>query len=292
MYDIKNYVVYGIENHTIPSFFVNVESIAKTIVNFEGHIKPLVHLNLFQVIFIKSGKGYFKANNMRYNVNRPCAIVIPENNSHEMSFEGYTKAKGKVITISSHLLESILKDLPNAHHNLTENVVFIEDINNYDIFNGLIKKIESMLPIDGARNQLAVHSYLGLLLLQLLDFESMITERQTRIKKQGYQYFRAFQKSLKDAYSISKTVAEYAEELRITPTHLNRICKTVVGMTASQVIQNFIIVEAKRNLNYTSHTISEVSYMLNFNDLGYFCRFFKKKTGKTPTEFRNTEVLS
>lgn len=122
--------------------------------------------------------------------------------------------------------------------------------------------------------------------MKLLDLEGLNSTKGKLIKKQSYLYFRSFEQNVKDTQSISKSLSEYADKLKITPTHLNRICKTNVGLTASQVIQNFIIHEVKRNLLYTSYTVSEIAHKFNFKDLGYFCRFFKKHTGETPKNFR------
>jgi len=47
-----------------------------------------------------------------------------------------------------------------------------------------------------------------------------------------------------------------------------------------------MLLEAKRNLVYTSMTISVVSYTTGFSDPAYFTRFFKRQTGMSPKEFR------
>ena len=289
-FNIKNYVIYGEDNYSISSYFVNVENIEKTVLAFDGHIKPHVHSNLFQIIYIKEGNGYFKSEQTHLEIKGSCIITIPENTLHEIRFEVGKPFKGKVVTVATSLLEELLIELPNGLIKLKETINHVNDILDYSTNNELIKKINYYLPINGPRGRIAVNSYLSLLILNLLDYDNMSTLYNKRIKKQSYIYFRKFEQSLKETYAISKSVADYANELRITPTHLNRICKGNVGITASQVIQNFILLEVKRNLNYTSHTISEISHLLNFNDLGYFCRFFKKHTGKTPKEYRSSKI--
>lgn len=289
-FNIKNYVVYGHEDYELPPYFVNVESIEKTAIRFNGHIKPHLHSNLFQIIYIKSGNGQFKSEHNLLEINGPCIITIPENTLHEIYFYKETKFKGKVVTMATHMLEKLLEELPNSLIKLSNSINHVNEIENYSENNELIKKIDSFLPVNGPRARIAINSYLTLLLLTLGRYDKLNTANQRKIKKQSYIYFRKFEQNIKETYSISKSINEYANDLRITSTHLNRICKANVGLTASQVIQNFIILEAKRNLNYTSHTISEISHLLNFNDLGYFCRFFKKCTGKRPKEYRLMSV--
>ncbi|QMU65257.1 MAG: helix-turn-helix domain-containing protein [Flavobacteriaceae bacterium] len=288
-FNIKNYVVYGKEDYTLPSYFINVESIKKTAKAFHGHIKPHVHSNLFQVLYIKSGKGFFKSDQTYIEVNGPCIITVPEYTLHELYFNEDTEYDGKVITLANYLLDQLLNELPNGLLKLTDSINFVNEIGDYSKNNYFIKKINSYLPINSSRGRIAANSYLSLLFLKLLEYDNLSTVVQKKIKNKSYLYFRKFQQNIKETHSISKTISEYADNLRITPTHLNRICKSNVGLAASQVIQNFILLEAKRNLNYTSHTISEISHILNFNDLGYFCRFFKKHTGKTPKAYRQSQ---
>src|SRR5690606_2588998 len=80
--------------------------------------------------------------------------------------------------------------------------------------------------------------------------------------------------------------SEYANLLAITPNHLNALCKEHLGMKAGELIRNRILLEAKRLLVNLELSVSQVGYALNFSDSSYFTRFFKKKTGQTPEEFR------
>ena len=83
---------------------------------------------------------------------------------------------------------------------------------------------------------------------------------------------------------------EYAELLYITPNHLNALCKDHLGIPAGELIRNRIILEAKRLLINQDLSISEISYVLNFNDNSYFTKFFKKQVGVTPEEFRRKTI--
>jgi len=290
--NIKNYVVYGNDNYVLPSYFVNVESIEKTVSSFNGHIKPHVHSNLFQVIQFEQGKGRFISDQTSMNIAGPCIITIAESTLHEIQFDMQTEFKGKVLTINTSLLEDIFADLPKSLFRLTNGINFLERVDNFEECTLLIDKISTHLPENGPRTRLAINAYLSLFFLQLLKHDNLNSPTNKFIKKQSYLYFRSFEKEVKATQSIARSVAEYADSLKITPTHLNRICKANVGLTASQVIQNYIVLEIKRNLLYTSYTISEISHIFNFNDLGYFCRFFKKHTGKTPKSFRESQVTS
>lgn len=79
---------------------------------------------------------------------------------------------------------------------------------------------------------------------------------------------------------------EYAQKMNISPKHLNAICKQSTNKTVTELIHGRILTEAKRLLSYSTLNVKQISFDLGFNDLSYFQRFFKKRTGQTPREFR------
>jgi len=58
------------------------------------------------------------------------------------------------------------------------------------------------------------------------------------------------------------------------------------GITAQDFIADAIVTRAKEILNDSSFTVSQVAYTLGFGYPQHFVRFFKRKTGKTPSEYR------
>lgn len=83
-------------------------------------------------------------------------------------------------------------------------------------------------------------------------------------------------------------VSDYAEKLSLSPNYLNALCKKELGTPAVKLIQERMLLEAKRLLYSTSLSIKEISAGLNFEDPAYFNRFFKKHTRQTPLLFRQT----
>lgn len=91
---------------------------------------------------------------------------------------------------------------------------------------------------------------------------------------------------LESQICTNKLVTEYAEMLHLTPYKLNAITKNTLGKTCSQLINEKIILEAKRLLLATSNQVNEIAFQLCYEDPAYFIRFFKKHTGFTPQIFR------
>jgi len=83
-----------------------------------------------------------------------------------------------------------------------------------------------------------------------------------------------------------KSVSEYADLLNLTSYQLNAITKASVGKPVSFLINEQIILEAKRYLLATSNQIKDIADLLGYEDISYFIRFFKKHTGQSPEAFR------
>lgn len=83
-----------------------------------------------------------------------------------------------------------------------------------------------------------------------------------------------------------KQVADYAAMLNLSAYQLNAVTRTMLGKTCSELINEYIILEAKRYLLATSNQINQIADHLGYEDVSYFIRFFKKHTGYSPEAFR------
>ena len=94
-----------------------------------------------------------------------------------------------------------------------------------------------------------------------------------------------FENLLEIHFIEEKSVAFYADHLKISSKHLNRISQAVLGEKASEIIAKRTVLEAKRMLTYVDESLVDIAFRLGFTEYPYFTRFFKKHTGFTPTEF-------
>ncbi|MBT9395108.1 AraC family transcriptional regulator [Hymenobacter sp. NST-14] len=101
------------------------------------------------------------------------------------------------------------------------------------------------------------------------------------------QQLRAFETLLEQHFRAEKTVQAYAQWLNITPNHLNALCRQQRGHTASDLIQRRVQVEAQRLLVHSEQPVKQIATDLGFRDASYFGRFFRKRTGITPEQFRD-----
>jgi AraC family transcriptional regulator, transcriptional activator of pobA len=98
--------------------------------------------------------------------------------------------------------------------------------------------------------------------------------------------FKNFLKILEDNFRRTEGVDFYAEKLFMSSRNLNLITQNILQKSVSEIIETRKLIEAKNLLISTDKTISEIGYDLGYNEKAYFTTVFKKKSGQTPTEFR------
>jgi AraC-like DNA-binding protein len=99
--------------------------------------------------------------------------------------------------------------------------------------------------------------------------------------------FKNFLAILEDNFRRPEGVDFYAEKLFMTSRNLNLICHNILQKSVSEIIETRKLIEAKNLLITTNKTISEIGFELGYNEKAYFTTVFKKKSGQTPSEFRD-----
>jgi len=83
-----------------------------------------------------------------------------------------------------------------------------------------------------------------------------------------------------------KKPGDYGNLMNLSTAYLNNLCKKHVGKTLSDLINERIVLEAKRLFAYTDMSVGQVGDKLKFSETSYFIRFFKKNVGMTPERFK------
>lgn len=104
----------------------------------------------------------------------------------------------------------------------------------------------------------------------------------------GKFIFDQFIKLVSEYHTQYRNVGFYADKLCLTPKYLSKLIKNATGRSAPDWIDQYVILEAKNLLKYSGVTIKEIVYRLNFPNQSVFYKFFKARTGMTPTEYRNS----
>ena len=105
-------------------------------------------------------------------------------------------------------------------------------------------------------------------------------------RSRAKEYFTQFTQLLGEHYKRERSVGFYARQLCITPKYLTTLVKRISGRSASEWIDNFVILEAKTLLKYSDMSVQEIAYSLNFPNQSFFGSYFKRNTGVSPSQFR------
>lgn len=87
-------------------------------------------------------------------------------------------------------------------------------------------------------------------------------------------------------YGSGDVMADYAAALDVTPTHLTRAVKAATGKTASDLLTERVVYEARRLLEETKEPAQNIARFLGFGSAAYFTRFIQQHTGQTPSKLR------
>ncbi|MBQ7342779.1 MAG: AraC family transcriptional regulator [Alistipes sp.] len=104
------------------------------------------------------------------------------------------------------------------------------------------------------------------------------------------ELFRLFIEQL-NTHRGKHDLSFYAERMNISPQYLSRLVFETSGTAASDWINRAVTLQAKLLLRSSGHTVEQIAEELNFSTTPYFCRFFKRVVGITPTEYRKNNYL-
>lgn len=131
----------------------------------------------------------------------------------------------------------------------------------------------------------AIHAHITLLYVKATRLYDTLTTTEAAAENTYYLKFREFEDLVEQQYRNQKLPGYYADKLAVTLRHLNRITQAVVGKTATDVILERVLLEAKKELVLHRGNFKSIAGMLGYEDYGYFSKQFKIKTGGTPSQF-------
>ncbi|WP_353158882.1 AraC family transcriptional regulator [Myroides odoratus] len=135
-------------------------------------------------------------------------------------------------------------------------------------------------------NQLIQYLVFSLLTGVAKSYQSL-TKKENLQKNRINQITDAFFELLQEHGDLQRQVSFYAEQLHLTPQHLNSLIKKRTGKSIKSWIGFVVINKAKEYLTMTSLSIKEISDKMEFADASLFCRYFKRYIGQTPNAYRN-----
>ena len=140
-----------------------------------------------------------------------------------------------------------------------------------------------------AQHELLV-SYLKIFLITASRLKVQQQPQVAEIAKDSKEPFilQKLKDAIEENFKTKHSASEYADLLYISPKALAKITKTHFNKTLSSLINERIIIEAKRELYLTNKTVKEIAYELGYEDEYYFSRFFKVNADVSPQLYRDT----
>jgi AraC family transcriptional activator of pobA len=276
---IRTYPLFG-EVHDLPDV-VHCETIAARSQLTGWTFAPHRHARLHQVLLVEKGRGEATLDGRAYPLKAMRVVNVPTGHVHGFTF--IPGMQGFVLTVATEMLDEALAQVEGLRRALSESSV----IGATAQMRGLMAQIHA----EYAGRHFARAHLLRALTSALLGLVARELADKTAAADTGAaDLFRRFEALLDQHFLEHWSVAEYAATLSISPTHLSRLTKAATGHAASELIQERVIREARRNLVYTNLPVSTIAYALGFNDPAYFSRLFAGATGLSPRRFREKVV--
>lgn len=110
----------------------------------------------------------------------------------------------------------------------------------------------------------------------------------TRTFSRGEEILKRLVQHIIKHYQKERSVSFYADLLHISPQHLSTTVNKVAGKTVTEIIAKLVITDAEAKLKSTDLSIQEIAYSLNFPDISFFGKYFKRYTGMSPKQYRES----
>jgi AraC family transcriptional activator of pobA len=289
---IPRFFLYGEPPRDADERFVHVETIADRSRVNHWRIQPHAHRDLHQLLVIFSGGGEMEAETQREPFRAPALLIVPAGVVHGFSFAQDTE--GYVVTLADTLLRDLARD-ERTFRSLfaAANCASLEaDPVHLQEFADTLPKLRRELVWSAPASAAAAAARLTTLLVSAVRALHQPSEVGSAAGNARAALVARLREKIEIHLRSGWSVTQYAQALNVTPARLRAACMEVTGKTPTRVLEERLLLEAKRNLTYTNMTIAQIAYYLAFTDPAYFSRFFSKLAGESPAAFRRRAASS
>ena len=283
---IPRFFLYGEPPRDADERFVHVETIADRSRMYAWRIRPHAHRDLHQLLLIFTGGGSMLAETQQSPFDAPSVCIVPAGSVHGFAFQPETA--GYVVTLADRLLRDLARE-ERAFGRLFETPACAQlaaDPAALEEITGTLQRLKRELvwraPASGA-------AVTGLVLTLLAYAVRALHEPPGALSAANSSraaLVAHFREQIESHLRSGQSIAQYAKALSVTPGRLRAACLEVAGKPPVRVLEERLVLEAKRSLMYTNMTVAQTAYYLGFGDPAYFSRFFSKHAGQSPAHFR------
>ncbi len=241
----------------------------------------------YEIIWVKEGYGSHLIDFQTFDFKGPCLFILNPGIVHKITKA--TPTQGYVVKFSrSFLLEEDLGGNELLRYELFDNInarpIFHLNEKAVALLDDLMQKMLEEYNLHEELSRAILFSYLKVFLLQVFKLREEHTVKEPK-NSYRYQLLLKFKKLVEQHFKEEKKLNFYLTQLATSRRNLNDITNTYLGKSATDIIKERVMLEAKRYLYAGELAIKEISFTLGFDDPAYFTRFFTKNNGQSPTEF-------
>lgn len=269
---------------------VKVEELFSRNLDSLNHNPQKPHRPDFNIILLPmEGKGKHMVDFQEYQIEAGDVLMIAKGQVH--AFQENPEYAGYLLLFTEDFV---------LHYFSEQTLKLLSRLYNYHINSPLLKhQTFGQSLIDEISKELEHDSDFGknhilaaLLSVFLLRLERANLEVEKTSQKQGqYEVFNSFRLLVERDFDKTRNGLDYAAKLSLSYKSLNKLCKSFTSKTAKQFIDDYLMLEARRNLLASSLSIKEISYKMGFDELSNFVKFFKKQLSITPHVFREQHLF-
>ncbi|AZA54189.1 AraC family transcriptional regulator [Chryseobacterium sp. G0201] len=258
------------------------------LVSSHKHIeKPHRHDFYVTVLFTK-GKGIHEIDFQKYEVSEGSIFFLSPGQVH--SWELSEDTDGYIFFCSQeyydmHYVNRKLRSFPFFSSSTFPRKFQFESEELLKIINLFQEIEEEYIAQNMMKDDLILSLMSQIYINTTRQFSKNLDEISSPTSISYFNHYQDFENLVEQYFTTQKSIAHYASVMEISPKHLNRIIQTVVQKTATEVITERVILEAKRMLMYLDESLVEIAFRLGYEEYSYFVRVFRKGSGMTPTQF-------
>lgn len=279
--------LYGETDSAADMEFLHIEPLSARGESLGWEIDRHTHSGLFQAVFLFDKPGQAILDNQVAVAEAPSAILVPPGVVHAFNFE--PDSDGFVLTLAAAWAGP--KGAGRASelfHGLMEDAAVISLGDDAASCRAILEQL--LREIRESRSGYGLASeWLAASALMVLARRRMLVSAAVDGGDPRRQTFARFRAMVEAHYTEHWPISRYAQALATSESRLDRVCRALAGHSAFEMVQNRVLLEARRRLVHVGAPVSALAYELGFEDPAYFCRFFKRHTGRTPTQWRREQ---
>ncbi len=286
------------EINRIPFQNLNIERFVQPEFGIVYNVNPEIRRIMIQeypyrltegrLMLLRQGKAQARINLKEVTVNAPAIVIVSPNTIGQM-IDLSDDMRGSIIVFKDEFVSGIRQnDLGRKFLNGLLSICLPLSDRDLACIEQFFATLWSVVQTYGLQRDV-LQSLLQALLQELFILAKQQSQEEEKRQSRQEQLFNQFIALVNQYAKSERNVSFYADRLYLTPRYLNSVVKQVSRRTVMDWVNDSVILEAKVMLKYGDKLIYQIADELNFPNVSFFCKFFKRQTGMTPQTYQRSK---